>query len=132
MKATKAIINEILLKGEITEKEILLLKKRANHGDKEAAMFYPSYDTEILVSEEQSKKGYAWLWNLYKSPTGKERKNNPFGWREINILEKSANERFTFVGFYNAGNRYVDSYTPIYNLGGMEYYVSSKGIEIVG
>ncbi len=71
--------------------------------------------------------------NLYKTPTGKERKNNPFGYREKNILDNYKGERFQFVGFYNNGNRWRDYYIPIYSLCGMEYYVNSEGsIQIVG
>lgn len=99
----------------------------------EAANFYPSCDIEIEVTEEQSAKGYKWLMNLYKTPTGKERKNNPFGYREMNILDNYKGERFQFVGFYNNGNRWRDYYIPIYSLCGMEYYVNSEGsIQIVG
>lgn len=36
----------------------------------------------IEVTGEQSAKGFKWLYNLYKTPIGKERKNNPFGYRE--------------------------------------------------
>ena len=89
-------------------------------------------DTEIDVTPEQSAKGYKWLMNLYKTPTGKERKNNPFGYREMNILDNYKGERFQFVGFYNDGNRWHDYYTPIYSLCGMEYYVNSEGIQIIG
>lgn len=88
--------------------------------------------TEIDVTPEQSAKGYKWLMNLYKTPTGKERKNNPFGYREMNILDNYKGERFQFVGFYNDGNRWHDYYTPIYSLCGMEYYVNSEGIQIIG
>lgn len=70
--------------------------------------------------------------NLYKTPTGKERKNNPFGYREMNILDNYKGKRFQFVGFYNDGNRWHDYYTPIYSLCGMEYYVNSEGIQIIG
>lgn len=108
------------------------MKKRANNGDNEAANFYPGCDTEIDVTPEQSAKGYKWLMNLYKTPTGKERKNNPFGYREMNILDNYKGERFQFVGFYNDGNRWHDYYTPIYSLCGMEYYVNSEGIQIIG
>lgn len=101
---TSQIIENVLANGAITEREVLLLKKRANNGDNEAANFYPGCDTEIEVTEEQSAKGFAWLMNLYKTPTGKERKNNPFGYREMNILDNYKGERFQFVGFYNNGN----------------------------
>lgn len=80
---TSQIIENVLANGVITEREVLLLKKRANNGDNEAANFYPGCDTEIEVTPEQSAKGYKWLMNLYKTPTGKERKNNPCGYREI-------------------------------------------------
>lgn len=130
---TSQIIENILANRVITEREVLLLKKRANNGDDEAANFYPSCDIEIEVTEEQSAKGFAWLMNLYKTPTGKERKNNPFGYREMNILDNYKGERFQFVGFYNNGNRWRDYYIPIYSLCGMEYYVNSEGsIQIVG
>lgn len=132
MKATKDIINEIVNKGEITEREILLLKSRANSGDKDAAKFYPGYDIDIYVTKEQSEKGFTWLWNLYKSPTGKERKNNPFGYREIDLLKNNKNELFRFVGFYNNGNGWHDSFIPIYDFCGMEYYVECGKIQIVG
>nr|UWF95884.1 MAG: hypothetical protein [Bacteriophage sp.] len=129
---TSQIIENVLSNGVITEREVLLLKKRANNGDDEAANFYPGCDIEIEVTEEQSAKGYKWLMNLYKTPTGKERKNNPFGYREMNILDNYKGERFQFVGFYNDGNRWHDYYTPIYSLCGMEYYVNSEGIQIIG
>lgn len=129
---TSQIIENIWANRVITEREVLLLKKRANNDDNEAANFYPGCDIEIEVTEEQSAKGYKWLMNLYKTPTGKERKNNPFGYREMNILDNYKGERFQFVGFYNDGNRWHDYYTPIYSLCGMEYYVNSEGIQIIG
>lgn len=126
---TSQIIENVLSNRVITEREVLLLKRRANNGDDEAANFYPSCGTEIEVTEEQSVKGFAWLMNLYKTPTGKERKNNPFGYREMNILDNYKGERFQFV---NNGNRWRDYYIPIYSLCGMEYYVNSEGIQIIG
>lgn len=114
---TSQIIENVLSNRVITEREILLLKKRANNSDNEAAIFYPGCDTEIEVTEEQSAKVFAWLMNLYKTPTEKERKNNPFGYREIDNYK---GERFQFVGFYNNGNRWRDYYIPIYSLCGMD------------
>lgn len=129
---TSQIIENVLSNGVITEREILLLKKRANNGDKEAANFYPGCDIEIELTDEQSVKGYKWLMNLYKTPKGKERENNPFGYQEMNILDNYKGERFQFVGFYNNENRCYDDYIPIYSLCSMEYYVNSEGIQIVG
>lgn len=50
---TSQIIENVLSNGVITEREVLLLKKRANNGDNEAANFYPGCDTEIEVTEEE-------------------------------------------------------------------------------
>lgn len=125
------LIKNIEEKGIITEREILLLKRRANNGDSDAANFYPGSDRIIEVTDEQSEKGFKWLYNLYKTPKGKERKNNPFGYREMDILDNYNGERFTFVGFYDAGNRFNSYYIPIYELNGMEYYYNGE-LNIVG
>lgn len=130
MKTTDLIKN-IEEKGIITEREILLLKRRANNGDIDAANFYPGSEKVIEVTDEQSEKGFKWLYNLYKTPAGKERKNNPFGYREMDILDNYNGERFTFVGFYDDLNRFRSCYIPIYELNGMEYYYNGE-IHIVG
>lgn len=130
MKTTD-LIKSIEEKGIITEREILLLKRRANNGDRDAANFYPGYDRIIEVTDEQSEKGFKWLYNLYKTPTGKERKNNPFGCREMDILDNYNGERLTFVGFYNEVNRYYSLHVPIYELNGMVYYYDGE-LHIVG
>lgn len=130
MKTTDLIKN-IEEKGIITEREILLLKRRANNGDVDAANFYPGSEKVIEVTDEQSEKGFKWLYNLYKTPAGKERKNNPFGYREMDILDNYNGERFTFVGFYDDLNRFRSCYIPIYELNGMEYYYNGE-IHIVG
>lgn len=54
---TSQIIENVLANGAITERKVLLLKKRANNGDNEAANFYPSCDIEIEVTEEQARRG---------------------------------------------------------------------------
>lgn len=128
---TTYLIKNIEEKGIITEREILLLKRRANNGDKDAANFYPGSEKVIEVTDEQSEKGFKWLYNLYKTPAGKERKNNPFGYREMDILDNYNGERFTFVGFYDDLNRFRSCYIPIYELNGMEYYYNGE-IHIVG
>ena len=93
------------------------------------------------ITPEQSKKGFNWLWNLYKTPGGRERKNNPYGWREIYVLENF--DGFTLEGFHDT-SRYGGSpfYVPIYNAWskpdneghrrGFEYYVSGGEVHIIG
>lgn len=73
-RTNKEIIDNAYKAGVISEKDILLLKRRLNNksfGDVRIV-------NEIKVSEEQKEKGLKWLRNLYVSPTGKIRKNNPF------------------------------------------------------
>lgn len=127
--ATSEIIANIEKNGFITEKEINLLKRRANAGDKEAANFWPC----VPVTYEQSLKAFNWLMNQYKTPRGVERKNNPFGYREMQIIDtwNCETDRATFQGFYDAGSYGFHNYVPCYEFGGMEYYVCG-GIQIVG
>lgn len=127
--ATSAIIANIEKAGVITESEIRILKRRANAGDKEAANFWPC----VPVTPEQSEKAYKWLLNQYKTPRGVERKNNPFGYREMQIIDtwSCETDRATFQGFYDAGCKNFHNYVPCYEFGGMEYYVCG-GIQIVG
>lgn len=127
MKSTSLIISEIENKGYITEKEINLLKRRANAGDKDAAKFWPC----VELTPEQSAKVFAWLKNLYKTPNGKERKNNPFGYREMNIIDNYSGELMEFKGFYDADRYGFHNYLPVYELNGMEYYVCG-GIQVIG
>ena len=127
MKATSLIISEIETKGFITEKEISLLKRRANFGDREAAFFGPCVD----CTDEQTEKTYKWLKNLYVTPNGKKRKYNPFGYREMNILDNWNGGKAEFKGFYDAGRYGFHNYLPVYDFGGMKYYVCG-GIQIIG
>lgn len=50
----------------------------------------------------------------------------------MNVLENYKGENFTFRGFYDAGNGYFSFCVPIYEIGGMEYYVSGGQINIIG
>ena len=92
-----------------------------------------SYEN-ISLCEDQVKKGYNWLKNLWVSPTGKERKNNPFGYREQEILENF--ETITMRSYYDAGNYYRSFQVPLYEVSGngttFEYYVSGGQIHITG
>ena len=83
MKKTEVILAEVRISKVITEQEINLLKNRSNK------LNFDVWDyniEDVQVTNEQMQKGFTWLVNLYKSPTGKERKNNPFGYREIEVI----------------------------------------------
>ena len=121
----------------ISEKEINLIKLRMNN-DKvdEATQEAIDYiwDEMPELTPDQDKKGIDYLRNLWKSPTGKERTNNPFGYREQEALENFSH--FALRGFYDAGNRYNKFYVPLYVCFGkdtsFEYYVYGGSISIVG
>ncbi len=87
-----------------------------------------------LLGEEQNKQGYAYLWNQWLTPTGIERKNNPFGMREQEILENF--QYFTLKELYNGGNYNIDHYIPLYECHGkgnsFEYHMNKGIINIVG
>lgn len=96
-------------RGWINENEILLLKRRRNRGER------IQLENPIPVSYEQAQKGFAWLWDKYRTPRGAERKNNPFSNSKEKALEwaKMHGARFTFNGFYGTGNNRQE---PIYEL----------------
>lgn len=96
-------------RDRINENEILLLKRRRNRGER------IQIENPIPVSYDQAQKGFAWLWDKYRTPRGAERKNNPFSNPEEKALEwaKMHGARFTFNGFYGTGN---NRYEPIYEL----------------
>ena len=128
---TEILLKEIAESGIITEKQISLLKLRSN---KENTNLYDLYDNEIECTTQQTKNGLEWLLNKWKTPKGAERKNNPFGYREQNVL-KDENAKSYFEGFYNAG-KYNTYLTPIYTIvgngGSFEYIVEGGEIKIIG
>jgi hypothetical protein len=126
------LISDIVKKGIITEKEINLICRRVNAGEK--INLSGIWDGEIEITPEQTKKELDWLNNQWKSPSGKERKNNPFRYREQEVL-KTFN-RFYFSGIYDCGNSYHSFYIPVYIVcgknGSFEYYVSGGVCHIIG
>ena len=105
-------------KGKIlTEAEVNLIKNRMNRGDmtdyENFSKFVEKYEG-VRLTPDQTKKGFDWLMNLYKTPRGVERKNNPFGYREQYVLDNFSH--FELKDFYNAGNRYHDFYVPYYEV----------------
>jgi hypothetical protein len=89
----------------------------------------------ISLSDEHSNQGKDWLLNLWKSLTGKERKNNPFGYREQEILTDFSH--CELAGYYNGGNRYMNYYIPLYDVvsndgSSFQYYMQGGEISIVG
>lgn len=130
--ATTNKVNEIVKRGYITESEINLLKNRVNNGRADVSELDDLGG--LAITEEQTAKGLTWLINKWKTPRGVERKNNPFGYREEDILENF--DHFELAGFYNAG-RCFPFYMPLYDVCAkdgrhFEYYVWGGEVQIVG
>jgi hypothetical protein len=108
-QTTEKIIAAAEERGWINENEILLLKRRRNRGER------IQIENSIPVSYDQAQKGFAWLWDKYRTPRGAERKNNPFSNPDERALEGAnmLGARFTFNGFYGTGN---NRHEPIYEL----------------
>lgn len=130
---TRKRVSEILEAGVITEKDLNLLKARLNHKLCEYSDIEPLFLDYVTLSDDQIAKGVKWLKNLYKTPAGKERKNNPFGAREINVLEGD-NIKVDFCGLYDASTSYgFRNYQPNYCVyssnGSFEYVPYCNGHE---
>jgi hypothetical protein len=126
----------IIESGTITESELIALKSFINSNKDafkvlDAAIW--AKEEGLTLTPEQNSKGYDFLMDCWRSPSGKERKNNPFGYREEAILEKFTH--FTLKGFYDAGNCYRSYYLPLYECHGnnnsFEYYYNGK-VNIIG
>lgn len=123
-------------KTKLNEREVNLLKRRMND-----PVAYAQMGTEFSNSEgfeltvDQIKKGYKWLMNLWLTPKGVERKNNPFGHREMWVLKHFKTIRLS--DFYDAGNYYRSYQVPMYSVyakdgSRFDYIVVGGGIKIVG
>lgn len=124
----------------ISERDLNLIRSRLNSGrTKRSDIEIP--DEGWKLTPDQTKKGYDFLINLWKSPTGKERVNNPFGYREQATLENF--KEFRVVDFYDTANYYQNQmgmhfYVPYYRVVGMgdtpdfEYAYYAGKINIMG
>lgn len=125
---------DIIKSGKIEERQIIAMKSlMGKNKDAERILNGMVYDNPLSISEEQTAKGLAFLKSQWKTDTGKERKNNPFGHRGQDAIDTF--ERFELAGFYDIGNSYHSFYVPIYNCIGKEssfqYYYNGE-VNIIG
>lgn len=112
---------------------MLTLKSRSNKAQKDLL----EYDTinpdgaGTPIAQEWGAKGIQWLRGLLTSK-GEPRKGQNLGYREIEIIKTASPEDFTFIGFFDNGRGWCRNYLPVYNCGGLEYYVSNGFIQVVG
>ena len=132
MKTTNntTIIEQIKKRGYMTEREMLLLKSRSNKAQKDL-FNYDEFNEYIPLSEEWSNKGLKWLKSLLKK-NGEPKAGQNLGFREIEIIKTATASDFKFMYFYDAGNGWCKNYVPVYNVAGMEYYVSGGTIKVIG
>ncbi len=144
MRTTKqqAALLQALEAGKLTDQnqQNLIFKILNNSGNDELkaaikAAFNDSDFEGLLLDQSQIQKGYEWLLNQWKTPTGSERKNNPFGYREQDAINNF--DRITLKGYYDAGNYHRSYFIPLYDVYttdgyGFEYYVNGGLCNIIG
>ena len=132
MKTNETIFAEIKAAGFMTEKQMQILKNRSNQAQKD--LFNYDLDKDgygIQLDTEWANKGLQWLRSLLKK-NGEPKAGQNLGYREIEIIKTASPEDFSFVGFYDNGRGWCRNYLPVYNCGGMEYYLSNGFIQVVG
>jgi len=116
--------NALILNDTFTESSISSFRslmngyKRTNLTDDERETLDYLFETRApySITPEQTKKGLNWLSAVRFTATGKERKNNPFGYREETILDSF--KRFELTGLYDDSIGYNNrhNYKPIYRV----------------
>ena len=124
------ICEQIKTRGYMEEREMLLLKSRSNKAQKDLFQ-YDEFSKYIPLSEEWANKGIQWLKSLIKK-NGEPKAGQNLGDREIEIIKTAKPSEFSFVCFYDAGNGWHRNYIPVYNVAGMEYFVSGGNIKVIG
>jgi len=125
----------IIKSGKIEESELVSLNsfynKNKDNKDYIDSLLYGDEVNELELSNEQNFKGYHFLNGLRFTPTGKDRSNSPFGYREDSILDNF--DRFTFCGFYSENGRYYIRMYNCYSKDGnsFQYYYNGK-MNIIG
>lgn len=123
MQSTFSLIENINAKGVITEREILLLKKRINNGDALENMA-----SSYKLTEEQNEKGKNWILTRLAKKDGKSR-NGYEDFNELIELAKDKKSYFTLDDFIDIGRR-NSFYVPIYTLHNdtsyFSYYVNGS------
>ena len=132
MKATNnaTIFENIHERGYMEEREMLLLKSRSNKERKDL-FNYDEFTEYIPLSEEWANKGLQWLKSLLKK-NGQPKAGQNLGYREIEIIKNATPKDFSFVCFHDTGNKFYYNYVPVYNVAGMDYFVSGGNIKVIG
>jgi hypothetical protein len=125
----------------VSESDLKLWKNRLNAGRiKYDDIPWPEDGEGFKLTAEQNKKGLDFLLDQWKGKSGKERVNNPFGYREENVLDSF--KEFRLIDFYDDVNYYqtqagIHNYAPYYRVIGkdgdtFEYYYNGGKVNILG
>ena len=135
MRTNEMIFADVTANWFMTEKDMRLLMRNSNKEQKDC------FDYDLIESindgygipmdEEWANKGIKWLKSLLKK-NGEPKLGQPLGYREIEIIKNAEPSDFTFMGFYDSGMYGHRNYIPVYDIGGMEYYVYDGKIKVVG
>lgn len=131
---------------ECLEKGILIshaqqnyLFKILNNGTPEQkqqiAEIFSENEEGFILSDDNVEQGKTWLLNLWKTPSGTERKNNPYGYREQEALTNF--DTIRLASYYDAGNYNFSYQIPVYDVyatdgSGFQYIVKGGQISIIG
>ncbi len=122
---------EVFKAGNLSKQALSTILSRVNN-DKHPIL---NIDDEITLDENHVEQGRAWLCNLAWTPTGKARKNDPFGNYELEILKTF--DTITLSDFYMyPGYGYSRHYGPVYTVKGkngdsFQYYIQAGKIEFL-
>ena len=111
---TTKIYYEIAERGIITEREILLIKRRLNNFGEVLIKRALFGNGPLQITPEQTKKGLDWLIDKYKTPRGVVRKHNPFNDGQVAILEDF--KKFELVGFTDVSRSCLMWFMPTYRV----------------
>jgi hypothetical protein len=135
-------LKELTQGGTLSYPVILTIKKRLNDGkfNVQDVFDFNNLHRDFILTPEHTEKGIAWLKDKWKTPRGIERKNNPFGYREEEILENFSH--FTLSDFYDTASYAavqmgIHHYVPVWTVHAkdgstFQYYGFGDEISIIG
>ena len=135
----KTISNEKLIEKiqnthVVTEREILLIKSRLNHGRMNIDSLNFLGEENVYTTDEQSQKGLDFLRKKLLTKRNCRRKNcnwgeyelQDIGWQGDDVCMKNikVHHLFTLIGFMNI-YPWIPYYVPIYAIGDTSYYMKN-------
>ena len=102
-------------------------RKNTNLTDEEKITLFYIFEeyAPYSITPAQTTKGLDWLFNLRFTMRGKERKNNPFGYREQSILDDF--DRFELSGLYDDSALQLYGYNGFQNFKPIYKVIASDG-----